>query len=223
MKPNSSILITRRLKSNSLLRDWIEENGFVLEEQAFIKIEAIRHLEIPKTAWIFFSSPAGAELFLDNYKIEAKKIGVFGEGTNEILVNHGLTASFIGDSSKTSAEIARKFFEEVQNESVLFPISQLSKRNISSHGNPNQIVELNSYRTQLVEKNLAEKPTIIIFTSTSNVDGYLFSNQISEENKIIVFGETTAKHLCDFMDEKKILIPNSPKEKDLILLLSQLD
>jgi len=221
VKANSSILITRHLKSDSKLRIWAKENQVDLIEQSFIEFESIKNLNIPQTDWIFFSSPTGVEMYIENYEIIAKKIAVFGEGTDIVLGQHGLKADYVGDSTKTSAVVGIDFFSRINSERVLFPISQLSRKGVASQGGENKIIELITYHTNIVEKEISELIGTIIFTSPSNVDGYLLKNIISDNVNIIPFGETTAEHLSQFVDNDKIQTPRSPKEEDLIKLLEE--
>ena len=97
MNGSKIILVTRFLRSGSAIRQWADQNQYQLIEKPFIKTVAVTGLIIPPTDWIFFSSPQGVQLYLDNYPVKAKKIAALSEGTalelegNVILV-HGLTA-----------------------------------------------------------------------------------------------------------------------------------
>ena len=223
MKPNSDILISRILKENSELRTWLEKAKCSLIEQAFISFVTQENLEIPETDWIFFSSPTGLKLYLDKYPLKAKKIGVYSSGTLEALKSYGFDADYVGDSHLNSDEIGKDFFSFLDdNEFVLFPLSQISMKGISSQGKQSQVIEIVSYHTNLKSVKLKQVPDYIIFTSPSNVDGYLSLNEIKKGMGVIAFGNATTKHLEKYMDRERILVPNSPSESDLILLLKSL-
>lgn len=223
LKVKPRILISRDLNNDSILRQWADEKDVTLIEQTFISFQSVDNLEIPKTDWIFFSSPTGLKLYIEHYEIKAKKIGVYSEGTHRRLEEYGLFADYIGDSQKSSTFIGKDFFCSISsNEKVLFPSSQISMRGIVSQGNSKQVIELTSYHTNLQEFELDLSPDIIIFTSPSNVDGFLLKNHLTEDMKVIAFGSTTASHLEHYIEKERINVPVSPREEDLIALLKDL-
>jgi uroporphyrinogen-III synthase len=61
---------------------------------------------------------------------------------------------------------------------------------------PAQFENLVCYETVWIDKKI-ELPTIAIFSSPSNVDGYLLSNSLEGIQKIIVYGPTTAQHILN--------------------------
>lgn len=220
MKPDSSILITRNLGEQSPLRDFAQKSKVLLIDQPFIRFEGLAGLDIPVTEWIFFSSPTAMEFYLDLYEIKAKKIAVYGEGTGRKLKKHGLSADFTGDFTKVSSEIAVDFFRSIGQDTVLFPISDRSLKNIPAKGPVNQVHLLTCYKTIPEGKTLHTEPNVIIFTSPSNVEGYLINNQIKDDMTIVAFGQTTADYLKSCAEGNRILVPKSPAEKDIIALLN---
>ena len=68
------------------------------------------------------------------------------------------------------------------------------KQTIQSHLSPTQFENLVCYETVFIDIKI-EVPTIAIFSSPSNVDGYLLSNSLEGIQKIIVYGPTTAQHI----------------------------
>ncbi len=222
MKPNSHILITRNLKENSALKLWAKENNYILQEQAFISFNAITDLNIPMTDWVFFSSPTGLILYLDNYHLKDTKIAVYSQGTNDALGKYNRTADYIGNGKLNSNEIGKDFFGLIDGESVLFPSSQISTRGIASQGKAAQVIEIVAYETSLNPVSLNTIYDVLIFSSPSNVEGYLVENVIDEQAIVIAFGQTTAKFLESIIEKERIRIPQSTDENDLILLLKSL-
>jgi uroporphyrinogen-III synthase len=214
-----SILVTRSLKADSLIRKWAAEKNIELIEKSFIETVAVTGLTIPKSDWIFFSSPQSVNLYFAHYKLAAKKVAALSNGTAAELSNNNVKADFIGSDSKTTKEIGNDFFKQTKSaETVLFPLSDISKRNISSQVKTENVIELITYKTALVSDKLNDLPGVILFTSPSNVDGFLLSNKPELKTQILAIGETTAARLRE-LGMKDILVSDSTNEKELVKAL----
>lgn len=219
MNKGKSILVTRSLRDDSLIRKWAAEKNIDLIEKSFIETVAVTGLTIPKTDWIFFSSPQSVNLYFAHYRLAAKKVAALSNGTAAELSRNYTQTDFIGSDSKTTKEIGRDFFNQINStETVLFPLSDISKKNISSQTRTENIIELTTYRTSLVNEKLNNIPGIILFTSPSNVDGFLLSNKPELTTQILAIGETTAARLRE-IGIKDILVSESTNEKDLVKTL----
>jgi uroporphyrinogen-III synthase len=216
VKNSKSILVTRKLDSNSVIRKWAVENGYQLLEKSFIQTIPVAGLSIPETDWIFFSSPQGAKLYFELYPIRASKIAALSDGTAQELVGLKQKVSFVGKSTNTTKETGIEFFNTVDSdETVLFPLSDISKRNVSTQKGAHNVIELITYKTELISQKLDEIPTLILFTSPSNVDGFLVGNSIEEDTKVLAIGETTAFHLKN-AGFKNIHVSESTREEILL-------
>lgn len=216
VRNSESIVVTRTLDANSAIRRWTAENGYQLIEKSFIQTVPVAGLSIPKTDWIFFSSPQGAKLYFELYPIKAAKIAALSDGTAEALIGMKQSVIFSGKGNSTTKETGIEFFKNVASgETVLFPLSDISKRNISTQKGSHQVIELITYKTELVSQKLDEIPALILFTSPSNVDGFLVENSIRENFKVLAIGETTAAHLKN-SGFKNIHISESTREEVLL-------
>ena len=220
MKRSSTILITREEQEVPVLKQWCDENNIALEASAFISIRPIKNLHIPKTDWVFFSSPKGLHSYFDQYSVIADKIGVYGKGTLKALLKHGYKADFIGESGLDPHLIGESFNRQLAaNETVLFPIGQQSKRSIVHQVSQQNCIELITYSTELIPVESRQQNDILIFTSPSNIDGYLLKNRPANDSTVLAIGPTTAKALHEKMSENKILQASAPTENALIELL----
>lgn len=216
METKKSILVTRTLETDSLIRKWADENGIPLIEKSFIQTVSINGLLIPETDWIFFSSPQSVNLYFEHYSLCAKKIAALSEGTAAALSKLNQPVSFTGNSAHSTKETGIAFFNQLaENELTLFPLSDISKRNVSSQKGAHAVIELITYKTELVSEKINETPAVILFTSPSNADGFLLKNKIDASTKILAIGETTAAHL-KHLGYKNIHISNSTKEESLL-------
>lgn len=219
MNKGKSILVTRSLRADSLIRKWTAEKNIELIEKSFIETVAITSLTIPKTDWIFFSSPQSVNLYFAHYKLAAKKVAALSNGTAVELSNNNVKADFIGSDSKTTKEISNDFFKQIKSaETVLFPLSDISKRNILAYVKTENVIEMTTYKTSLLNEKLTDIPGIILFTSPSNVDGFLLSNKPELKTQILAIGETTAARLRE-LGMKDILVSDSTNENELVKAL----
>jgi uroporphyrinogen-III synthase len=221
MIERKSILVSRNLLSDSVLRTWCLARGIDLVEAPFIRIDPVLNVEIPATDWVFFSSPNGLDIYFDNYPLLAPKIGVFGAGTESRLVQKGIKANFVGDTSKSPAEIGNEFFDGLSiEESVLFPLSQLSKKSIAVMNKVNEVIEKVVYTT-LVDGSEVPEMDVAILTSPSNIDGFMLNNKVGS-TKFIVLGATSKSHFKKLGLKAEVFVPESASEEAVIQLLEQL-
>lgn len=221
MSERKSILVSRNLKSDSDLRKWCIDNNIDLIEAPFIRIDPVLEAEIPATDWVFFSSPNGLDIYFQNYPLLAPKIGVYGVGTESRLKLKGIQADFVGDTSKSPANIGEEFFASLNaKDSVLFPLSQLSKKSIAGMNKVNKVIEKVVYTTTL---DGSEVPGVdfAILTSPSNIDGFLLNNKVNA-TQFIVLGETSKNHFENLKLTPNIHVPESASESAVILLLESL-
>jgi uroporphyrinogen-III synthase len=157
---------------------------------AFRPVEQIDRLQDSLKAldtydWIIFTSNVTVETFFSFYKKEVAgeafpKIAVIGKKTAEVLVEKGLTASFI-----PSAYVAEVFVEEFQpyiqrGMRVLLPKGNLAREYISHALTEvgavvDEIVIYETYlpgesREKLARMLAGEQLDILLFTSPSTVD-----------------------------------------------------
>lgn len=215
------ILVSRNLNSDSKLREWVAERQIELIEAPFIRIDPILDIEIPKTDWVFFSSPNGLDVYFNNYPLVADKIGVYGKGTQMRLAARNIEADFTGDTRKTPQEIGNEFFEFIgPKASVLFPQSQLSKKSIANANPGNDCIAKVIYNTSL-EGHYEVGIDIAILSSPSNIDGFLLENK-TDNIRFIVLGETSKSHFKKLGLTEEIYVPQSADEESVILLLEEM-
>jgi len=107
------------------------------------------------------------------------------------------------------------------DESVLFPLSDISKKNVSAQNTGHKVIELITYKTASIAEKINEDLAIVLFTSPSNVDGYLQKNKIAAGTRILAIGETTRDHL-NTLGFSKITVSESTNEKQLVKALKTL-
>lgn len=211
-------LITKHLSKDSLLREQLLKEGVELIERPFIFTSPISSVsEWPHAKWVFFSSPKGAEISIKlGLDLSKYRIAALGEGTAKSLPKT-VKPEFVGHSTDTRA-VAEDFLKFVGDESVLFPLSDRSLKNVSSIFPENQKTEVQCYHTTTVAMD-CPKTDVIIFSSPSNVEGFLLKNKISPHQKVITFGPSTALYCVEHQIEVSESLENTQDSTLLTTIL----
>jgi hydroxymethylbilane synthase len=195
LKP-ASIFITRDERKNDYLRKGLSALGFDVKGRALIDFKAIPLRSFPVTDWIFFSSKHAVKNFLiQKPALGEVKFGVVGKGTADELRRFGKKAEFIGYSVDTKLT-GKQFAAVVGSKTVLFPQAKESLRTIQQQfTKKDQVYDLPVYET--VENLEGEIPDteILLFTSPSNVEGFLKKKRVSKTQRIVAMGDATAAAL----------------------------
>ena len=185
-------------KSNSeceYLNQFLAEKNIKLFSVSFIKFQGIKFNIDFSYDIIFFSSPRSVVFFKECEKIPKNiKVACTGSKTAELLLKMGHKIDFIGRTSGDIGKIADEFNIWSENRTVLFPISDISLKTISSKLNKSRVFEIIVYKT-IINSSKIIPCDIYVFTSPSNVDGFLQKNDIINKSIIIAWGTSTEKHL----------------------------
>lgn len=125
------------------------------------------------------------------------KIACVGRGTYKELAQFCSQIDFIGDSVNVH-EVGAEFVKVVDNETCLFPVSNISKRTIQKYfPDQSKISDLVVYNTQ--EKDSFNNPDadVLIFTSPSNARAYFSKFELEKNQEVISIGPTTGVQLND--------------------------
>ncbi|MDB0011369.1 uroporphyrinogen-III synthase [Crocinitomicaceae bacterium] len=162
---------------------------------SFLQFEAVPFNLKSVYQALFFGSPRAVQFFLQQEEIlDNTFIGCIGEVTAKPLLDKGIKVDFIGKSAGNPSEVAQQFKEEVGDKRVLFPQSLSSNRSVVRVFPLTQVEEISIYKTVIVPQNIPDC-SIYVFTSPSNVDGFLKENSIPVNAKVIAWGSTTANHI----------------------------
>jgi uroporphyrinogen-III synthase len=215
------LFISKNVNEIEQLINFAQEKEIELIAHSFLQFEAIPFKIKSSFEAIFFGSPRAVDFFLKQEIVDPLVfIGCVGEITAQSLIEKGYTPNYIGKSSGDTSKIAIKFKELVSNKIVLFPQSSISNRSIASVFPAEQIKEISIYKTVTYSK-IISNCDYYVFTSPSNVDGFLNENQFSSTAKIIAWGKTTKKYLIEKGVKVEHTLKNSTVE-ELIEYLNKL-
>jgi len=225
----SSVFISRDLDENSYLAKWLNKHKIEIDARSLIKIyPTINTLDsfiLKRADWIFFNSKNAIEHFfkLDPVILKKTKIAVLGRGSESTLRKFGRTADFSGDDLGISTEeIAQKFAEIVEGQTVLIPRAKDSLQSIQKAlKESTQVIDMPIYETVLEEEVNKSNAEVLIFTSPSNVEAYFKENLADPDQKIICIGYSTANVIADM--GLSYTLPFSPDEMGLSEAIFGLD
>ena len=216
---NRTIFISKNKQEIEPFQDIFDHLNTTVIAHSFLQFEPIPFQLKDSYEALFFGSPRAVDFFLSQETIpEGTIIGCIGEITAEVLHKHNLEADFIGKTSGNASLIAEEFKNFIGNKKILFPQSSISNRSISSVFKASQIAEVSVYKT-VIHSMKIPACDLYVFTSPSNVDGFLAENKISVNGKIIAWGKTTEKHLTE-KDVKVNEVLSTSSMGELIELLS---
>ena len=190
-----STFISKSPDEVSVLSDFLLENDQSLFAQSFLSFEKVKFTVSEEFAIVFFNSPRSAHFFLEDNQLKDNiLIACTGFKTAEIIASFGYPVHFIGNEASKTSQIAKEFKDWCKGRKVLFPISSISLKTISSTFSETEKEELVVYKTNVEPEEVPHCDTYI-FTSPSNVRGFLLNNSIPNNAKVISWGESTTREL----------------------------
>ena len=206
------IFISKNSDDCESLVHYCNQKKLVLIAQSLIEFEAIPFKIESNFDIVFFSSIRSAQFYFEK---AAKKSTIIyaciGETTNSKLKKLGIECEFVGNEAGNPQKTAEEFKNWVKNRIVFFPQSNISLGTFSTILPEIQVINQVVYKTKLKEIQII-KCQIYIFTSPSNLDAFLTINEISEESKVIVWGNSTS----EFAKRKEVKV-------DFVLTKSSMD
>lgn len=194
----NKLCITSNPMDLELLQDWCKEQQLELVVQPFIQFHSIPFQWDSDEEVVFFSSPRSVSFFATQEldRLRNKLLATIGASTAAALQNLGLKTHFVGEKSGTPDQVAQEFKAFVGEKKVLFPCSTKSLKSIASVFSPEQVRLLEVYATEYLAVAI-EPCSIYVFTSPSNVRGFLQSNQLGENATIVAWGTSTERSLLE--------------------------
>ncbi len=188
-----SVLITREADSWPLLTRLLSDRGLQVHYQSFIETFPLSVADWPETSWVFFGSRNAVKYALASKPdlLHHKKIGAVGPGTAQMLAEAGYKADFEGRTSDVEA-VAAQFADMISPlTTVLLPLGAQSAGTLVRCWQKRfQLTTRTVYDTRLVTET-PRQAEILLFTSPSNVEGWLASGGNPTRQTAIAMGKTT--------------------------------
>ena len=216
----SSVFITKEVDHESELTKWCNDKNIKLVNKSFLHFESLTSPKLPFGDVYFFTSKRAVSFFLSQHKIPVEvQIACVGQSTANEFLKRGIPVDFIGKSAGNPEQIAKELSNFIGQKSIVF-MGALE----GSDAIYNQIKTSNKrkypiYKTIITPELITEVYDCYVFTSPSNLNGFLESNSLPTHAKVIAWGKTTEKALLN-NNIKPIYTLENSSEKELILLLS---
>jgi uroporphyrinogen-III synthase len=208
------LFISKSKNELSLLPDFVSEKGVELICHSFLEFHPISFEVNNSDSVIFFGSPRAVKYFLAQSSIPKNvKVAAVGESTADALIDLGHSVDFIGEGDSIQ-QTAEDFKSWCGDEKVLFPMSTISLKTVSKLFADSQKEEVVVYETKISSEEILSCD-VYVFTSPSNVNGFLLKNNLPENAIIIAWGESTYSQLISSGITNAIIL-DSPSEKVLI-------
>lgn len=215
-----TVFISKAAIPNGPLHSFCKENNLRLIDKSLLAFKGVCPEEKPvNTDVIFFTSPRSVQFYFNYFNYDNQLLATVGDSTAKELEKHKLSAHFIGQTASKPKQVAKAFKAWLGNKMVLFPQSQRSNRTMQSELNPDQYIDLVVYETHLETKKFEHSPNYLVFTSPSNAEAYLLSNEITNEQLLLSFGTTTADYLTRRGIKNSCL--NEPTEEAVVSEIKQ--
>lgn len=215
------LFISKSVDELELLPSFCSENNIHLTAYSFLSFEAVAFQLEYYFDIVFLASPRAAHFFLSQVDCSEKLIAVAGESTRKYVEQQNLIVHFSPKNSGNIVESSIEFARWTSEKKVLFPVSNLSKKSYSNHLQNNNFETILCYKTQISTEKI-EIYDIYVFTSPSNVTGFLALNSFPSTAKIVAWGETTYNELRSIVATEKLYLLEQSSEENLIVLLEEL-
>ncbi|MFT4761689.1 MAG: uroporphyrinogen-III synthase [Paraglaciecola sp.] len=210
------VFISRDLKSDSIFKQLLENQGFEIFGQSLISFNSVNFNLPEKPDWLFFYSKSGVLFFLLKVDIgyfATIKIAAIGEGTGAFLKSKNLMPHFIGNGEPK--ETARQFSKVANRSRVLFPRAKNSLKSVQSMLNGSiEVLDLIVYENAPKTDLKIGDFDVLIFTSPMNAMAYFENKELLDNQQVIAIGLTTLNALQNLGIEHGIVAKN-PSEKAL--------
>jgi uroporphyrinogen-III synthase len=216
------VLITKSIEDAGELQHYAIQNQIELIYHSFLSFEQIQISEIPKLEVLFFSSKRAVDFLLKQQIVPiCVEVACIGSATKHYLEDRGILVDFVGSNSSRPQEVSKELHRWLNGRICGLVTAEESQRTIASYLDESLISYITPYRTVIHDYKLDSPMDVLVFTSPSNVKGYLQKNEIHHQ-KVVAWGKTTEAYLlkCGF---KNVYCLNNSTEKEVISYLDTLN
>lgn len=191
-----SIFITKSIDDKGALYDYCLSQNIAIHYHSFLTFKQVILSEKPTSDVLFFSSKRAVDYFLLQTKIPRNtSIACIGEATKKHLESKGLNVDFVGENAGQPAIVSQKLKEWLGERTITILLAKESKQSILTQLDLSKTKLAFVYETIISAQKIDQSYDCYVFTSPSNVNGYLSKNRIPTNAKIIAWGETTKECL----------------------------
>ena len=214
-RAKTEVFVSKKIGADSLFNARFLGDSVSVVGEALIGFKGLDFTEVPETDWIFFTSRNAAKhFFAQHINIDQRKIACVGSGTAQEVAKHVSRIDFVGNEVDVK-KVGADFAKAVGKATVLFPVSNISRRTVQLCLAAEQCIDFVTYET--VERSDFEVPhcDVLIFTSPSSVRAYFKKHNVTAAQKVIAMGPSTGQEL-ELFNIKQYLLPKMTGELGLL-------
>ena len=215
------VLITKSIEDAGELQHYAIQNQIELIYHSFLSFEQFQISEIPEVDVLFFSSKRAVDFFLKLQIVSSGfQVACIGNATQHYLENRGINVDFAGSNSSRPQEVSKELHRWLNGRTCGLVTAEESQRTIASYLDESLIYYITPYRTVIHPDKLDTSMDVLVFTSPSNVKGFLQKNEIHHQ-KVVAWGKTTEEFLLKNAIQNVYCL-NNATEKEVISYLERL-
>ena len=215
------VLITKSIEDAGELLHYAIQNQIELIYHSFLSFEQIQISEIPELDVLFFSSKRAVDFLLKQQIVSARvQVACIGNATQHYLEDRGIRVDFAGSNSSRPQEVSKELHRWLNGRTCGLVTAEESQRTIATYLDESLIYYITPYRTVIHPDKLDTSMDVLVFTSPSNVKGFLQKNEIHHQ-KVVAWGKTTEEFLLKNAIQNVYCL-NNATEKEVISYLEKL-
>ncbi|MBU2018329.1 MAG: uroporphyrinogen-III synthase [Bacteroidetes bacterium] len=216
------LFISKSIEELASLAAFCKSNHWTLNANSLIELQFNAEFKnCSEYDCICFGSKNAVNFYLSKYKIpHGKWIACVGSTTANVLIKAGYNPSFIGNKSGDTQKVAIGLRSFVGEKKCFFPVSDISLGSLHQYFSDSQKQIEVLYHTNFRPLTI-EAADIYAFSSPSNVESFLLTNEVPNNATFIAWGQATAEKMEASNMKPKHILTNS-QLPELIDLLSNL-
>ena len=220
----SSIFISKNIKEVLQLRSYCETNNYNLSAHSMISFRSLPFEFDFLFDVVYFSSPRAVDFYLKKMPVTSiikKKVACSGLRTSDRIKSNGIKVDFILKNPGNISESMSFFQDWLGDRKVLFPCSTISLKSVLTGLPKEQFKIVEVYQT-LNKSRFIDFHDIYVFTSPSNAKSFFLKNKITNNSKLISWGDSTSNYLKNNGHDSDYVLAN-PSINELINLLEKIN
>ncbi|MBP6460500.1 MAG: uroporphyrinogen-III synthase [Crocinitomicaceae bacterium] len=217
-----TLFISKEIAETSVLRTFCEEHSITILTHSFLSFEPEAIQQEITSEVLFFTSKRAVTYFFKQVPLPANTlIACVGNATAESLHNLGIKVDFSALNSGNPRVVANELTSWLGKKSITFVSAKRSANSILDLLPVSQVEQVCVYETIIKAISIPTTFEVYVFTSPSNLEGFLKLNTIPEAARLIAWGETTATAMREQGLEPTYTL-NTSSEKELVSYLLEI-
>lgn len=218
-----NVFISRDLTNDSSLVSALVAKGDNVYCESLIEFDLVPFNYFPYCEWIFFYSPRCVQYFFEManpMRYKNSKFAVMGPGTAREMISRDIIPDFIGNGNPE--QTAESFGDEAYEQRVLFPQAENSRKSIEKLiSDQVEVIDIVVYTNRPKKEFSIPSSDILVFTSPMNAQTYFEKYSLTEKQRILAIGKTTADSIRN-LGIFKFKIAKTPTKEGILSAIDEM-